>query len=334
MNGSDTRAAAPATTPIELSILIVSFNTRALTLACLDSIMADRPAVPFEVIVVDNASSDGSAEAIAAHPLGVRLIASAANLGFARANNVAAKRAHGRLVLLLNPDTEVRDCALDRLLDFAARRPAARIWGGRTLFADGRLNPSSCWARMTPWNLGCRALGLTGLFPRTNLFNGEAYGGWNRDGERAVDIVSGCFLLIAKADWDALGGFDPAFFMYGEEADLCLRARRELGARPAVTSTATIVHHGGASERTRTGKMVKLLAAKTTLVRRHWHPLLAPLGVALIAAWPRSRRLALSVAARLTGSDTHRAAAATWGEIAAQTSQWSAGYAAPAETAP
>ena len=334
MNGSDLGPAPPAGGPIEMSILIVSYNTRAMTLACLDSIVTHRPAVPFEVIVVDNASTDGSAAAIAAHPLGVRLIASAANLGFARANNLAAREARGRLVLLLNPDTEIRDHALDRLLAFATARPAARIWGGRTLFADGRLNPSSCWARMTPWNLFCRAAGLTGLFPRTTLFNGEAYGGWNRDGERSVDIVSGCFLLTSKADWERLGGFDPAFFMYGEEADLCLRAERDLGARPAVTASATIVHHGGASERTRTAKMVKLLAAKTTLVRRHWHPLLSPLGVALIAAWPRSRTLALSLAARLTGSKTHRAAAATWAEIAAETSQWSAGYAPVAETAP
>lgn len=333
MNGSDCGPVPPVGGGIELSILIVSFNTRAMTLACLDSIVANRPAAAFEVIVVDNASSDGSADAIAAHPLGARLIASAANLGFARANNLAAAQARGRLVLLLNPDTEIRDGAVDRLLDFAARRPAARIWGGRTLFADGRLNPSSCWARMTPWNLMSRALGLTGLFPRTTLFNGEAYGGWNRDGERAVDIVSGCFLLISKADWDRLGGFDPVFFMYGEEADLCLRARRELAARPAVSSRATIVHHGGASERTRVGKMVKLLAAKTTLVRRHWHPALAPLGVALIAAWPRSRALALAVAARFTGSETHRAAAATWDQIASETARWSTGYATPAETA-
>lgn len=332
MNGSDVGAGPPALERIELSIVIVSFNTRAMTIACLDSIAANQPAASFEIIVVDNASSDSSADAIAAHPMAVRLIASPANLGFARANNLAVKQARGRRVLLLNPDTEVRDRAIDHLLAFAARRPAARIWGGRTIFADGRLNPLSCWARMTPWNLTCRALGLTGLLPRTTAFNGEAYGGWNREGERSVDIVSGCFLLIARADWERLDGFDPAFFMYGEEADLCLRARRILDARPAVTSRATIVHHGGASERTRTGKVVKLLAAKTTLVRRHWHPLLAPLGVALIAAWPRSRALALSLTARLTGNETHRAAAATWAEIAAETSQWSAGYATPAET--
>ena len=202
---------------------------------------------------------------------------------------------------------------------------AAGIWGGRTLFADGSLNPSSCWGRMTVWNLLCRSTGLTGVRPNSRLFNGEGYGGWQRDTVEHVDIVSGCFLLIRRSLWQTLGGFDPAFFMYGEEADLCLRAAKT-GASPMITPAATIIHLGGASERTRTAKMAKLLAAKSTLIRRHWHPLLQPLGLALMAAWPLSRWLALSALCWVRPMPSRREAAATWRSIWLQRATWLPGY--------
>ncbi len=218
--------------------------------------------------------------------------------------------------------------AIDRLVAFARANPKAGIWGGRTLFADGRLNPSSCWGRMTPWNLLCRASGLTGLFAGTTFFNGEAYGGWQRDTVAEVDIVSGCFLLIRRSLWEELGGFDPAFFMYGEEADLCLRAGKR-GVRPMITPTATIIHLGGASERTRAAKMIKLLAAKATLVRHHWYPRLASLGVLLLAVWPLSRWLALTVAgALLPPSPARTESAAIWREIWQRRGEWVVGYVA------
>lgn len=149
--------------PVDVSILIVSYNTRELTRIALDTIAAETKLVNYEVIAIDNASSDGSAEMIASHPLVPQLIALRDNIGFARANNLAAGLARGRYILLLNPDTEVLHGAIDKLVAFARTAPQARIWGGRTLFADGTLNPSSCWGRMTPWNLICRATGLSAI---------------------------------------------------------------------------------------------------------------------------------------------------------------------------
>jgi GT2 family glycosyltransferase len=163
------------------------------------------------------------------------------------------------------------------------------------------------------------------LFPRSTIFNGEAYAGWQRDCSREVHIVSGCFLMIPRAFWEMLGGFDDSFFMYGEEADLCLRARA-LGARPMFTPAATIVHHGGASERTRVGKMVKLLAAKTLLINRHWRPSLRPLGRGLLQAWPLSRWLALALLAAATGSRTAREKAEAWQAIWSLRGEWQGGY--------
>ena len=143
----------------------------------------------------------------------------------------------------------VLDGAIDRLLDFAKAQPEARIWGGRTFFGDMALNPTSCWRRMSLWNIFCRTTGLTRIFPKSGLFNSESFGGWDRSSERQVDIVSGCFFLMRRADWQAMGGFDDRFVMYGEEADLCLRAARTLGARPRVTPLARLIHYGGASEK-------------------------------------------------------------------------------------
>ncbi len=310
----------------DVSIVVVSYNTRDLTVACLDSIAAETRSCRYAVHVVDNASSDGSPEALSAHRFCDGFIASPENFGFARANNLAARSATGEFILLLNPDTVVLDGAIDRLVAFARDNPAAGIWGGRTLFADGTLNPSSCWGRMTIWNLACRAAGLTGIWPNAGLFNGEAYGGWQRDTVAKVDIVSGCFLLIRRTLWEQLGGFDPAFFMYGEEADLCLRATK-LGATPMITPAVQIIHLGGASERTRSAKMLKLLAAKSILIRRHWSPVLQPLGLALMAAWPLSRWLALSAVAALWPSPARHEAAAVWRILWVQRKNWLAGYA-------
>ncbi len=313
--------------PVDLSILIVSYNTRALTEAALSSILAQTNDVAYETIVVDNASSDGSAEMIAAHPAKPQLIALQDNVGFARANNIAAQRARGRYLLLLNPDTLVLDRAIDSLVAFARANPDARVWGGRTLFANGKLNPASCWNRMTPWSLFCRATGLAAVFPSTALFNSEAIGGWRRDGVRRVDIVSGCFFLIEAALWRGLKGFDTLFFMYGEEADLCLRAHH-FSARPIITPTATIIHYGGASERVRADKMVRLLAAKASLIDRHWTVGLAPVGRVLLAAWPLSRLIAASVAAAASGSQAMIDAARSWREVWTRRREWRRGYAA------
>jgi GT2 family glycosyltransferase len=309
--------------PPDISIVVVSYNTREMTLACLRSIGAQTREASHEVIVVDNASGDGSAAAIAAEFPEIHLIALEENIGFARANNLAAKRAIGRRLLLLNPDTVVVDGALDNLVAFAEERPRAGIWGGRTLFADGTLNPTSCWGRMTVWNLLCRATGLTALFPRSELFNSETYGDWQRDSEREVDIVTGCLLLIDRELWERLGGFQARYFMYGEEADLCLRARKQ-GATPLLTPTATIVHYGSASD---TGnKAVSVAAARMTLIREHWSPLRRRLGIALSWTSALTHHVGYGLAAKLLSRPGPRAQARLHREVWLERRRWLPGY--------
>lgn len=306
-----------------LTVIVVSYNTREMTLACLASLRAETR-TPHELIVVDNASTDGSAAAIAAAFPEAILMAETKNHGFARANNLAARRARGEHLLLLNPDTVVLDGAVDRLLEFALAKPEAKIWGGRTLHGDGSLNPTSCWRRMTLWNLFCRTAGLTALFPRSEIFNSEIFGGWARDSVRAVDIVTGCLLMIRRDFWEQLDGFDPAFFMYAEEADLCLRAKA-LAADPHITPDATIIHYQGASSATKSGKMVRMLTGKIMLIDRHFPPWQRPIARALFRFGPLSRVVATAGLALI--DDRYAPSRDAWAEIWSRRGEWSGGYA-------
>lgn len=318
---SPSETARGAQTPV-VSILVVSFNTRDMTIAAIRTARATTT-VPHEVIVVENASGDGSAAAIAAAFPDIRLIALTENIGFGRANNLAATHAGGDFLLLLNPDTEVLDGAVDRLVAFAHSAPQAMIWGGRTVFSDGRLNPSSCWRRMTLWSLFCATTGLTRLFRGSRVFNPEAYPGWGRDSVAPVDIVTGCFLLIRKTFWDRLGGFDPAYFVYGEEADLCLRAQA-LGARPMITPDAVIVHHEGQSTPAKANHAVRLLAGKIRLAGTHLPVWERPLARALLRSGPIVRSSLYGIAARLRPSFAGKAG--MWGEVMARRDEWWRGY--------
>lgn len=297
----------------DVSIIVVSYGTREMTLECLHSIESGAGNASREVIVVDNDSSDGSPRAIAAEFPTIQLIVQSANSGFAAACNLAAGEARGEYLLLLNPDTVVRGRAVEHLLAFARSRPEAGIWGGRTVFGDGSLNPMSCWRRPTLWSLLCSGLALDTRYPHSPLFNAYGYGGWRRDSARDVDVVAGCFLLIKKSLWDRLGGFDAAFFMYGEDVDLCLRARR-LGFRPAIAPEATIVHHGSGTEEDKARKIRQVLAARALLIRRHFPWAKRQMGLALLALRPMlGRKLAKQ---SLRG---------TWDEVWALRRQWMTG---------
>lgn len=306
----------------QVSIIVISYNTREMTLECLRSVVA-QTSIPYELIVVDNASNDGSAEAIAAEFPDIKFLPETENHGFALANNIAVTHATTDYVLLLNPDTVVLDQAIDRIFFFSQKMPEARIWGGRTVFADHSLSPASCWGRMTLWSLFCQSSGMSSLLPKSALFNPEAMGGWLRDSIRQVDIVTGCFLLIARADWDVLGGFDETFFMYGEEADLCLRAQEQLGAKPHISPEACIVHYGGASEKVQSDKMVRLLSAKIELIARHFPSWQRPLARFVLHMWPASRKLGLAILR--PGSEKAR----TWAEIWHRRVDWAQGFSKP-----
>lgn len=306
----------------ELSVLVISYNTRELTLACLEALRRTTSGLAVETIVFDNASEDGSARALQeryADVADLTVIASDENLGFARANNRAAELARAPYLLLLNPDTLVREGAVAAALVFAREHPEVGVVGGRTFFPDGSLNPASCWGRPTAWSLLCHALGFTVLLRRNGVFDPESLGSWPRDSVREVDIVSGCFFLIERGLWRSLDGFDEDFFMYGEDADLSLRAAA--AGRPCmVTPAAELVHYGGASERVRSDKMVHLFRAKAQLFAKHWSPGRARFGISMLGLWALTRMLAF----RAIGifRPQARQTAGTWQSIWERRAEW------------
>jgi N-acetylglucosaminyl-diphospho-decaprenol L-rhamnosyltransferase len=306
-----------------LTVQIVSYNTRDLTLRCLETLLA-ATAAPMRVVVLDNASDDGSADAVAAAFPQVELIRSPDNLGFARANNVIAGTAATEWLLLLNSDTEVLPGAVDALLAFAVANPAHGIYGGRTLFPDGSLNRGSCYDRLTPWSAFCHATGLVAAFKGSALFDSENIGGWARDSVREVDIVSGCFFLTRTALWRELGGFDARFFMYGEEVDLCHRARAR-GWRPVVTPAATIVHLGGASRSSPASKRIQVARSRASVVALHWPARWRPWGRAMLWLWAANRYAAASLMAR-AGVGRAAGARGLWAEVWARRRDWLRGW--------
>ena len=307
----------------EVSILLVTYRCREAARACLASIAEATSGVDYEVVVVDNASGDGTAEMVRTEFPSARLVASEENLGFAAGVNRAAAEAAGDYLLLLNPDTVVHEGAVANLLAFARTRPEHGVYGGRTLDPDGRVNPGSCWGAPSLWSLFCFATTLSTLFKGNALFDPESLGGWQRDTVREVDIVTGCLLLTPRAVWEELDGFDTRFFMYGEDADLSLRARA-LGYRPAITPDAVVTHEIGVSSATREDKLVLLFRGKATLLRKHWTPLRARLGLGLLLAGAGVRGLEASLLGRVRASSGRRAS--FWPGVWKTRSDWVQGY--------
>ncbi|HXV33335.1 MAG TPA: glycosyltransferase family 2 protein [Gaiellaceae bacterium] len=302
----------------DVSILIVTYRCRDAARACLAS-LRDTVSLPHEIVVLDNASGDGTVEMVREEFPGVRLIASEENLGFALGCNRAAEEARGEYLLLLNPDTVVHEGAVGNLLAFARAHPEHGLYGGRTLDPDGSVNPGSCWGAPTLWSLFCFATLLTSAFKRTRLFDPESLGGWKRDTVREVDIVTGCLLLAPRSLWRELGGFDTRFFMYGEDADLSLRAAA-LGYRPAITPDAVVTHEIGVSSAAREDKLLLLFRGKATLLRKHWRGLRLRLGLGLLAAGLGLR----SLLSRGGGG-----APSPWTQVWRSRDDWLAGYPEP-----
>ena len=255
--------------PVDVSILIISYNTREMTLECIESILEQTTSHSFQIIVLDNDSKDGSPEAIAERFPDVHLIASKVNHGFAYGNNVASRESLGRRTLLLNPDTVILDRAIDKLLDFADTHPEHRLWGGRHCFADGSMNSHNCFMDYSVWSTFCSCLGVTRIFTGSPLFNPRPYPGYDRMSIKEVDVITGCYLLIDTDMWEKLGGFDEDFFMFAEEVDLCHRAR-DNGANPIIFPDSLIIHHGGGSAPARSlERRIQLFRAERQYYRKH-----------------------------------------------------------------
>jgi N-acetylglucosaminyl-diphospho-decaprenol L-rhamnosyltransferase len=228
----------------DVSVVIVSYESRELLARCLAALAADAGRIAtLETIVVDQASSDGTAAWLAAEHPDVRVVALPANIGFGAGNNRGAEVAGGRWLLLLNSDAFVRPGAIDELVRFAETRPAAGAVGPRLSWPDGRLQ-RSCRRFPTVFRIATEYLYLRKLAPRSRALNGFYCGDFAHDSVRRVDWLTGACVLVRRELFERLGGFDEAFFLYSEEVDLLYRASL-LGAETWYDPGAEVVHVWG-----------------------------------------------------------------------------------------
>lgn len=234
-------------TSIDVSIIIVNWNTRDILRDCLASVYEQTSGIVFEVIVVDNASSDGSTAMVKAEFPWVILIENIENRGFAAANNQGLQIAKGRYVLLLNSDTVVLDGAIQKTLAFAGQHSEAAVIGCKVLNPDHTLQPT-CFMFPSLLNLCLSSTYLYKIFPKNRFFGRERMTWWDRSDVRPVGVVTGCFMLVRREAIEQVGMMDEDYFMYAEETDWCWRYKKA-GWQNLFFPDAQIIHLGGQSSK-------------------------------------------------------------------------------------
>lgn len=230
---------------MELSVIIVNWNSSEYLKNCLRSLYANLSDVTFEVIVVDNASYDGCGEMLRSEFPNVEFIQAPENLGFATANNLGFARSSGDYLLFLNPDTEVIGSAVNVMLSNLKALPNAGAVGCRLLNSDGSLQIPCIQPFPTILNQVLDTEYLIHRFPRLRIWRVMPLF-YYRGTPDPVEVISGACLMVKSEVFRAVGMFSPEYFMYGEDLDLCYRIARA-GFRAYYVGEATIIHHGGAS---------------------------------------------------------------------------------------
>lgn len=260
-----------------VSVLIVNWNTKWHLRRCLYSLMDSASKFALEIIVVDNASTDGSVEMVQREFPQVKLIANKLNIGYAAANNQGAKLANGLYFLLLNPDAEVTSQAIDKMLAFAETHPDVGAIAPKLIYPDGRLQPSVRSFPM-PAALLFSALGLDKLFPKSKLLGRYRMTWFGYDEVAEVDQPMSSALLVRREAWEQIGGMDESMPIFFNDVDFCWRLKKR-GWQIYFLPDAIVVHHHGAS--TRLLGIGKALETHKGLLRfydKHFRPLLpAPL---------------------------------------------------------
>ncbi|WP_458121173.1 glycosyltransferase family 2 protein [Paenibacillus sp. Z6-24] len=240
---------------MDVSILILNYNTCQLTMDCIQSVYNSQTQYSYEIIVVDNHSSDDSTTRIpAAYPDAV-FIANSNNGGFAKGNNIGMKVARGRYTLLLNSDTIVQPDTLETMVSFMDAHPRAGAAGCKIILPDGSLDKACKRGFPTPSASFYYAFGFSKLFPNHPRFNGYQLGYLSPDESYQVDSLVGAFMLVRREVIEQVGGLDEEFFMYGEDIDWCYRIK-EADWEIHYCADTFIVHHKGASSRRKPFKII------------------------------------------------------------------------------
>lgn len=266
-----------------LSVVIVSWNTKKILAECLESLEHCR-GLCMEIIVVDNASSDGSSEAVRMRFPEVRLVQNEANLGFAKANNIGIGLSSGRYVCLINSDVVVPDGCIEKMVMYMDQHSDIGMLGPKMILSDGTVG-HSCMRFPTVWNWFCSALALDSFFKTSKLFGNFMMTDFNYDRTQDVDLLTGWFWMVRREALSQVGGLDDRFFMYGEDFDWPRRFH-QCGWRVVFYHEAEAIHYCGASSsRAPVRFYVEMNRANLQYFRKH-HNTLAVMGF-WFAMWLR-----------------------------------------------
>ncbi len=232
----------------EISIVIVNYNVKDFLLQCIRSIESASKKIPTEVIVADNNSSDGSCEFLGPLFPNVKFIQLDENLGFAKANNIGIKQSNGKYVLILNPDTILQEDTLEVMYDYMENHSEVACAGCKVLNSDGSFQLACRRGFPTPWASFTKLFGLQKLFPNSKLFAKYNQTFRSIDETYYIDSVIGAFMFCRKDAIDEVDSFDEAFFMYGEDIDLCYRLAQK-GWKTSYVHSTSIIHFKGESTR-------------------------------------------------------------------------------------
>lgn len=231
---------------IDLSVCIVNWNSRNYLTACLESIEEKTTGINYEIIILDNASTDGSQIYLKKYCSKNILIFSHTNLGFSKGNNIASKYARGRYLLFLNPDTELVTNAFYGMVRFLDRNQEFGAIGCMVKNEDGSIQYTCARDYPTPFNQFSYLSMLYRLFPRNKMFSTVELNFWDHKDSREINCLSGACMMIRRDLNNVLCGFDESIFMYGEDVDLCYRIKRK-GYKLYYLASEEIIHYGGKS---------------------------------------------------------------------------------------
>lgn len=238
---------------MDLSIIIVNWNSADYAVQCVASIYSQTRDLEYEVIIVDNASPDDSCRVLQERVPRAKLIRSPENLGFARANNLGFEHSSGRVLLFLNPDTELRGPAINLMHSSLESSPTIGILGCKLLNTDLSVQTSCIQSYPTIFNQIADIERLRRLSPRLRLWGTRPLFESNNGRPVEVDMVSGACLMVKREVFEKLGRFDRDYFIYTEDLDLCYRVRKA-GWKVCYLGSATVVHHGGQSSKKKGGE--------------------------------------------------------------------------------
>jgi len=279
----------PPARQARVSVVIVVWNAKKFVLECLATLREHCGAVCSEVIVVDNASTDGTPDLVAELYPEFHLIRNAENLGFAKANNIGIAHSSGDYVCLVNSDVKFVDDCVSPMIEYLSRNPSVGMVGPKMLLADGRVWRSTM-RFPTLWNQVARATGLDLAFKRSRWFGGLLMSDFDHCTTAPVEVLNGWFVVVRRSALDRVGLLDPQFFMYGEDVDWCYRFH-QAGEGVVFFAEAGAIHYGGASSSNAPLRFYLELYRATWQYWRKHHTAVAQIGFLMAFAMHHSIRL-------------------------------------------